>query len=70
MRHTILFSSLMISLALAACGGSNDSAKSANDSQHSADKANEAADKSAAKADEAADKANDANKAEKENDSH
>ena len=68
MRNPLLLTSALTCLALSACGGSNESAKSANDS---ADKANEAAEKAEDRADKAEDRANDAasdaDKAEKEN---
>ena len=74
MRNPLLLTSALTCLALtaAACGGSNESAKSANDSEHAAENANDAADKAEDRAEKAEDKANDAasdaNKAEKEND--
>src|SRR4051812_37746377 len=67
MRNPLLLTSAIACFALTACGGSNESAKSANN----AEKANDAAEKAEDKADKAADKANDAasdaNKAENEN---
>jgi outer membrane PBP1 activator LpoA protein len=72
MRYPTLLSVVLASLALAACGGSNEPAQSP-DAEKSADKASEAAEKAEDKADKAADKADDAahdaNKAEKENES-
>jgi len=71
MRNPLLLTSAIACLALTACGGSNEPAKSADDSEHAAEKAGDAADKAEDKADKAADKADeaasDAAKAEKEN---
>ena len=70
MRNPLLLTSAITCLALTACGGSNEPAKSADDSQHAAEKANDAAEKAEDRAEKAEDKANDAasdaNKAEKE----
>jgi len=61
MRNPLLLTSTAIAcLALNACGGSNEPAKSADASEHAADKANDAADKAEDKADKAEDKAEDA----------
>ena len=72
MRYTTLFSIALTSLALAACGGSNEPAQSP-DAADSAAKSEEKADKAEEKADKAEDKANDAakdaDKAEKANES-
>jgi hypothetical protein len=71
MRNPLLLTSAITCLALTACGGSNEPAKSADDSEHAADRANDAADKAEDRADKAEDKANDAasdaNKAQNEN---
>lgn len=71
MRNPLLLTSTAIAcLALNACGGSNEPAKSADDSEHAAEKAGDAADRAEDKADKAADKAedaaSDANKAEQD----
>jgi len=59
MRTPILFSTILVSFALAACGGSNEPAASP-EAEHSADKAEEAADKAEVKADKAENKADEA----------
>jgi hypothetical protein len=62
MRNPLLLTSAaaITCLALNACGGSNEPAKSPDDTERAADKAEEAADKAEDKADKAADKASDA----------
>ena len=73
MRNPLLLTSAIAFLALTACGGSSEPAKSPDDSEHAAEKASDAADKAEDKADKAADKASDAasdaDKAEKEKES-
>jgi hypothetical protein len=70
MRNPLLLTSAITYLALTACGGSNEPAKSAEDSEHAAEKAEDRADKAEDRADKAEDKASDAasdaNKAENE----
>ena len=62
MRNPLLLTSAaaLTCLALNACGGSNEPAKSPDDSERAANKAEDAADKAEDKADKAADKAEDA----------
>ena len=62
MRNPLLLTSAaaLTCLALTACGGSNEPAKSPDDSERAAEKAEDAADKAEDKADKAADKAEDA----------
>ena len=62
MRNPLLLTSAaaLTCLALNACGGSNEPAKSPDDSERAADKAEDAADKAEDKADKAADKAEEA----------
>lgn len=62
MRNPLLLTSAaaIACLALNACGGSSEPAKSPDDSERAADKAEDAAEKAEDKADKAADKASDA----------
>ena len=61
MRNPLLLTSAALAcLALNACGGSSEPAKSPDDSERAANKAEDAADKAEDKADKAADKAEDA----------